>query len=1105
MRLFEYTATGSRTPLDGPDAERERQERQQDAQLSADIAQAKRQASERSIKLTVVLLASRKMLDDASLDSRLTFIRRQSGLDSRAALFVLSPVSPAELAEFIKSLQQALHEPALEYYLAHSKRVRRKRNRHSQYTYSNPVASPAGTPGARPLRPEGWTVRYEYKMACFAEFRGEDEVALKHFQDSYSTLVLMFGSTAILPPRTKRWAEAKVLADCINIKICKLYLYHNEHSLALSQHSGHMKKFSDFSRGWGIGEETFEYWSWMARQHRVLAELLEHGLGSSLTLPSHAPHPQPSNNQSQSQPGGARPVDVEATRGLNPSNALQHPGFYYYMAARCTEARRDRFLQALEYEERLASTMPGFSNEKKVDHLTIILELFTKAYELFKAHSSSSSSGQGRLTLSIAYRIAQTYHEAGKYDMAVRFFERIAKTYRREKWKLILRPMLSTWYACAQQLGDVELSVKLLVEMICHGQLGDEEGLLQDDLSAILESTVPSSDAPLVVDITEAPCMLNSNVVFWRSAVEVGHPAPFQLSVSVPAKVHIASLPIDSLTIRFASDTLPPINVRHRKSTEGVPQVQIVDLGHLTSGKDAASQAVVEADLRWESGKMIVFTGCVSSGVSMSCNISRLVLNLIKNSWNIQIPFEVNRSLPSQWLHDPQRLKFTRIRRPDSHLLKFINRPHSMEVSFVHAQPAYIDEEYPVEIRVRNTDDRDLCVAVDVLLQPIEAEHAANSISMDEQRSYSLIKGVSFGQIKSGESVSKTLLLASAGAVGDRVLDVSTQSRSADERTESEENTDESDITEVLETLVVPVVAAFTTSSELTYRASLAPITPLVDLASFEPDYWHGGGECIINTRIECVGPWRMLVESINLADKPNEHARLLSYSAQSTSDSLPQELAPGDVLGDLCRIILAEHVGFAVQPQEIPSPGVYEMKWSRMGADGSHGPSVTSRIQLPAIRYPSQSVVALLDTPPVAKLHVPITVSLRIRNGPTAPSANVFVQVDTDPSDGFIIAGPRSGRLPILLPGAEEVVTWKMIPLECGHVQLPRMRVVDRRKPGPSAGGSELHLPLEDKIIPIKDGREDLAGGGPPSADADKSLPAPFTILVLPPAPVHK
>ena len=68
-----------------------------------------------------------------------------------------------------------------QYYTSHSKRVRRKRNRHAQAvsTYVPPL-SPLGTANpARPLRPEGWTVRYEYKMACFAEFRGEFEVALK--------------------------------------------------------------------------------------------------------------------------------------------------------------------------------------------------------------------------------------------------------------------------------------------------------------------------------------------------------------------------------------------------------------------------------------------------------------------------------------------------------------------------------------------------------------------------------------------------------------------------------------------------------------------------------------------------------------------------------------------------------------------------------------------------------------------------------------------------------------------------------------------------------------------------------------------------------------
>lgn len=33
----------------------------------------------------------------------------------------------------------------------------------------------------------------------------------------------------------------------------------------------------------------------------------------------------------------------------------------------------------------------------------------------------------------------------------------------------MLLPLLSTWYACAQQLGDMELSVQLLIEMLAHG------------------------------------------------------------------------------------------------------------------------------------------------------------------------------------------------------------------------------------------------------------------------------------------------------------------------------------------------------------------------------------------------------------------------------------------------------------------------------------------------------------------------------------------------------------------------------------------------------------------------------------------------------------
>ena len=104
------------------DQDRRHEERKRDAELAAEIVQRKKTTNERSIKLTVVLMASRRMLgertirpifvaivltlstvlDDPALDARLMFIRRQGGLDPRAALFVLSPVTQTEIGDFVR-------------------------------------------------------------------------------------------------------------------------------------------------------------------------------------------------------------------------------------------------------------------------------------------------------------------------------------------------------------------------------------------------------------------------------------------------------------------------------------------------------------------------------------------------------------------------------------------------------------------------------------------------------------------------------------------------------------------------------------------------------------------------------------------------------------------------------------------------------------------------------------------------------------------------------------------------------------------------------------------------------------------------------------------
>jgi trafficking protein particle complex subunit 11 len=118
---------------------------------------------------------------------------------------------------------------------------------------------------------------------------------------------------------------------------------------------------------------------------------------------------------------------------------------------------------------------------------------------------------------------------------------------------------------------------------------------------------------------------------------------------------------------------------------------------------------------------------------------------------------------------------------------------------------------------------------------------------------------------------------------------------------------------------------------------------------------------------------------------------------------------------------------------------------------------------QLPQLQPPEDGLVALLDVPTTAQLHVPTTIRMIIRNRRPTRSANVIVQVEFDAADGFVLAGLRAGHIPILLPGGEEILTWNAIPIECGYAKLPRFKVTDRRQTVSSqTGASQEPIPAE-------------------------------------------
>lgn len=84
------------------------------------------------------------------------------------------------------SLQEALFESAVDYYSSHSKRVRRKKNRYPQQPAPLPPGS--GPITGRPLRNEGWIVRYEVILS----------------QSAMKPKVYIFNHSK-LAPRSTRW------------------------------------------------------------------------------------------------------------------------------------------------------------------------------------------------------------------------------------------------------------------------------------------------------------------------------------------------------------------------------------------------------------------------------------------------------------------------------------------------------------------------------------------------------------------------------------------------------------------------------------------------------------------------------------------------------------------------------------------------------------------------------------------------------------------------------------------------------------------------------------------------------------------------------------
>lgn len=188
--------------------------------------------------IIVLILPPHSASEDGHVEERLQFIKRHCGLEAKLNLFTLvRDITEDNYTKFVKSLSKGLAEAVFLYYKDQEKRIKKKRSK-----IGNISRVTGGQTTQNVLSPQGWLVRYDFKLAFFAEFRGDSEASVKFLESAYHTMAQWMTSTASpsaapgggaesssqnlndsLRHFSLRWYEALAILNCLSYKVRSLF------------------------------------------------------------------------------------------------------------------------------------------------------------------------------------------------------------------------------------------------------------------------------------------------------------------------------------------------------------------------------------------------------------------------------------------------------------------------------------------------------------------------------------------------------------------------------------------------------------------------------------------------------------------------------------------------------------------------------------------------------------------------------------------------------------------------------------------------------------------------------------------------------------------
>ncbi|KAI1272416.1 Gryzun, putative trafficking through golgi-domain-containing protein [Xylaria sp. FL0933] len=706
-----------------------------DNELKADINAIKNAISQSGYKsrLAVVILSDQSPNAMSQFQERLENIRRSTGLDPKASLFVLpTRRTEAELETAVDNVLTAIFDQAIELYRDLGRHTRKKKSRGVAPQPTIPPTS--GT--SHTLSLQGWNVRYDFKAAVFAEFRQELDVALRSYEQAYDSLL---GTDVLetIPAWNPRFNDARLLADIIAIRALKCLLLTGQSTAAVRRWQLHNDRICDIVDRKGHGTQNYGWKAWQARWCTVMANLIEKINFSELEPSSLSFFRPPEKNLSAER--------------LQPWELLHHPGYWYRAAARYLLDRR-KFAQSIPEEDRKPpdeSMQPRIARKAYnydtymcpepheeyplegpcINHARLIFD------HLMLARAEFQKRHQKRTSVELILDSCRELEKMGEWRHILELLAPLWRdiSYRSEGWWDITEAMSWVLRNAAFEAGQKQFIVAIDWELMNRGFF--RRPGWHYDISKALDGV--SVAQPLVVNLDDEhlTSFVHTNFVFKYEEGKAGQTCPAQLSLVSNAFPDAAPITLKSLHI-YVEGGLREILLTHEEIENQKPLNNALDLAHVSlkeadaSGDDAVadddddnlerdSTIILEGrqNLTLFPGQTRVFEFDVPLREPGDAKATSVELSLDSEKFSLTYSMKPGRGVSSSQWYTSSLLK-RKFTRSNPRGIRILPRPPKMEIKTHQIlEQYYANEGIKFGLDIMNEEDSDATAKMDITLR----------------------------------------------------------------------------------------------------------------------------------------------------------------------------------------------------------------------------------------------------------------------------------------------------------------------------------------------------------------------------------------------------